>query len=183
MKYVNYLVFIPIIRLICQTNLLLTMKKTYCILVVGFICLLTISCNNTSNKIIIPTESSNFDWLLGKWSRLNETPGKQTYENWEKTSATEYTGFGFTLQNQDTLSLEKIILKEKDGKWWMSVRMSNEKESTIFRIAEMSKERFVCINDSIEFPNRIVYWREQGLLKAEVSNDSTKIEFEFKEIK
>jgi hypothetical protein len=44
-------------------------------------------------------KTKNFDRLLGKWERLNEEEGKETFENWNKIKEKEYSGIGFTIQN------------------------------------------------------------------------------------
>ena len=54
-----------------------------------------ISCTNPS------TES--FDWLVGEWQRTNEKEGRETFEMWNKVTDYEYSGFGVTLQDGDTL--------------------------------------------------------------------------------
>jgi len=39
-------------------------------------------------------KTGNFDWLLGKWKRVNEEGKKETFENWKKVKNTEYAGIG-----------------------------------------------------------------------------------------
>ena len=64
------------------------MKKIIFILI---IVVLSYSCKKEKEVIngIQKTEKkaeiiNNFDWLLGKWERVNEEEGKKTYENWVK---------------------------------------------------------------------------------------------------
>ena len=54
-----------------------------------------------------PIKIENFDWLLGKWKRLNDEVGKETFENWNKISLSKYLGIGFTMQRGDTIKREK----------------------------------------------------------------------------
>ena len=78
------------------------------ILLIG---VLIISCNQSKKEnqktdvksTTLTEKSENFDWLLGKWKRLNEEEGKETFENWKKIKETEYSGIGFTMQNGDTI--------------------------------------------------------------------------------
>lgn len=152
---------------------------------------LIISCNQNSKKNLsekheIEIESKNaenFDWLNGKWKRLNNEAGKETFENWTKISPKEYSGIGFTMQKEDTVSQEKMNIIEKDGKWILLVKMPNEKEPTKFKNAELKNNEFVFVNDSIDFPKKIKYWIEGEKIKASVSNEKMEIPFEFEKIK
>ncbi|WP_417886520.1 DUF6265 family protein [Zunongwangia sp.] len=149
------------------------------------------SCNqNTKSKNVVDEKSSkkytdtitetNFDWLLGKWKRLNEQEGKETFENWEKKDSTEYRGIGFTLQNGDVIKQEKMMISKTNNNWKLSVKTLEEQESTDFELIKAKQEEFVFVNDSIEFPNEIKYWKKGNRLYATVKNDSINVDFEFK---
>lgn len=154
--------------------------------------ILVMSCNQTKKKeqgqesaetqIERNNKTENFDWLLGKWKRLNEKEGKETFENWNKISASEYSGIGFTMQNGDTIKREKVSLTKVDNDWNLAVEVLEEPEPTIFKMEKFSETEFTCINDSIDFPNKITYWKEAGKLKAKVSNSEFEIPFEFEKI-
>ena len=133
--------------------------------------------SNTSSEI-----TENFDWLLGKWKRLNEEEGKETLENWEKISNTEYAGIGFTMQNGDTLNQENMRLVQTDGKWDLIVNVPEELESVSFMGTEHNKSEFICENHEIEFPNKIKYWINGERLNATVSNSEMEIPFEFEKL-
>ena len=151
--------------------------------------LITFSCNQNSSKETVDSGltkneiTENFDWLIGEWKRLNTIPGKETFENWKKTSASEYIGLGFTLENKDTISQEKMRIIENNGKWTLEVKMPEEKESTIFINKDLKKSEFLFVNDSISFPNKIKYWLEGDNLKALVSSKDMEIPFDFQRIK
>lgn len=133
------------------------------------------------SKIVMQTE--NFDWLLGKWKRLNEEVGKETFENWKKISEVEYSGIGFTLQNSDTIKQEKIRLTKSDGNWNIEVKVPEETMSITFKGVSHSKNEFTCENNEIDFPNRIKYWKTGDRLNASVSNIEMEIPFEFEKLK
>ena len=161
------------------------MKKSLLLLMT----ILVLSCNEnsttnqTENSEVESETAENFDWLTGKWKRLNEEAGKETFENWDKISANEYSGIGFTMQKGDTVSQEKMNIIEIGGKWTLLVKMPDEKESTKFKIAELKKNEFVFVNDSIDFPKKVKYWVEGEKIKATISNEEMEIPFEFEKIK
>lgn len=152
---------------------------------------LAISCkqdtkNNQSENSAIETKTEivdNFDWMNGNWKRLNDKDGKETFESWTKISPTEFSGIGFTIQKGDTISLEKMQLRKANDKWSFFVQTHEERTPIEFKITEIRNNEFLCINDSLDFPNQIKYWFEDEKLKANVSNEEMDIYFEFKKIK
>lgn len=162
------------------------MKKLL-ILLIG---ILIISCNQTKkenqktnlNSENIIEKSENFDWLLGKWKRLNEVKGKETFENWEKINETEYSGIGFTMQNGDTINQEKMLLSKISEKWNLTVKVPEESESTTFNGTYHTENEFICENTKIDFPNKIRYWKNGNKINALVSGGDTKIPFEFEKL-
>ena len=160
------------------------MKKIL-ILLIG---VLIISCNQKKNEKtdVKPTtlieKSENFDWLLGKWKRLNEEEGKETFEHWKKIKETEYSGIGFTMQNGDTIKQEKIRLTKVNGKWNLTVKVPEESESITFNGISHNENEFTCENNEIEFPNKIKYWRNGNRINAMVSGGEMEILFEFEKL-
>lgn len=155
--------------------------------------ILLFSCNQKSktnpetSKERIDKESKienveNLDWLLGKWKRLNEEKGKETFENWNKISSTEYSGIGFTMLDGDTIKQEKIRVIKQNGKWDLIVKTPEDKYSIVFPIKELNSNEFISTNDSLDFPKQIKYWKNGDRINALVSGDSLKIEFEFEKI-
>ena len=146
------------------------------------------SCNQDKKKSVITEtveidkKSNNFDWLIGKWERLNEEEGKNTFENWEKISNTEYSGIGFTMQNGDTIKQEKIQLINTGEKWNLTVKVPEEMESISFKMTNHSENEFTCENTEIDFPNKIRYWKNGDKINASVSNTEMEIQFEFKKL-
>ena len=155
------------------------------ILLIG---VLIISCNQDKKKSVITEtveiakKSNNFDWLIGEWERLNEDEGKNTFENWEKISNTEYSGIGFTMQNGDTIEQEIIQLINTGEKWNLTVKFPEEIESTVFKITNYSENEFTCENMENDFPNTIRYWKNGDKINASVSNTEMEIQFEFKKL-
>ena len=157
------------------------------ILLIG---VLLISCNQNKKENLKVDESSaklikiegNFDWLLGYWKRNNDENGKETFEIWEKKSNTEYSGIGFTMQNNDTIQLEKIDLKKLDNKWVLKVQLQGEPGPVTFIMTGYNEKEFVCENKEHDFPKLIKYWKNGNKLSALVSGDEMKISFDFDRI-
>ncbi len=152
-------------------------------LVLGiFTALLWFSCtqNAVSNQEP-PEHPKQFDWLVGNWQRTNDAEGKETYEQWQSLSATQYQGLGFTLEAGDTVFKEDLLLVQREGNWYFEVRGVNEK-ATIFPLTQMDSISFQCENPENEFPKIIHYSREGAGLKAVISADDFELPFYFEAI-
>lgn len=145
-----------------------------------------ISCSNTNksdNKSDEDLKSvETFDWLLGNWQRNNEQEDRETFEIWNKKDSTEYYGLGFTLQNSDTISQEKIKLIKTDNEWNLEVIGMGESNPTIFKLTKIGKDEFICENEQIEFPKKIQYLKIENNIKAIVSGDDAEIIFVFEKV-
>ena len=141
------------------------------------------SCKDTSQSKQVSDGSSDhsesFVWLLGNWERSNEQEGKKTFETWEKLSKSEYHGFGYTLENADTIWHENIKLINRENQWNFEVTGKDESLPTIFRITNIENESFISENQENEFPKLISYSRNGEYLNAVISGGKTEILFEF----
>ncbi|NQX82462.1 MAG: hypothetical protein HRT66_10775 [Flavobacteriaceae bacterium] len=161
------------------------MKKILILLVIIF----TFSCNcnkkkdNKSKTNQVTESKNNFDWLLGKWKRNNEEQGKETFENWSKISDSKYTGIGYTMKDGDTIKQENISLIKSGNQWNLTVKVPEESQPIFFEMIDQKENSFVCKNDSIDFPNKIKYWKNKDKINASVSSSEMEIEFEFEKIK
>ena len=160
-------------------------------LIILLIIVISACSNNNSNKEKEPSniksieenkQIENFDWLLGHWKRLNEKGEKETFESWNKSSNYEYNGIGFTLENTDTISKEKMQLIKSDSSWSLNVIVPGELKPVSFKMINFSENEFTCENKENEFPNTIRYWKEGKGINASVSNSELEIIFEFKNI-
>jgi hypothetical protein len=148
--------------------------------------ILTLACQekkeSTNKQIVKDLVEENFDWLVGDWKRTNNEEGKETFESWKKESDTEYLGFGFTIQEKDTISQEKIRLVKENSKWNLHVIAPGDTAPTTFKISSFDANSFTCLNPENEFPKKISYSLEGEKLKAVISGGGMEIPFEFKRI-
>lgn len=131
--------------------------------------------NNNTTAAVKP----NFDWLLGNWIRVNEKDNKQTYEQWEKVSDTEYAGLGFTLKNKDTIWMEAVRLVDSAGQWSFDVTEKGGVTPTKFKLISIAQGKFVCENPANEFPKIIAYESKGDTLHAKINGDDMEIVFDF----
>ncbi|MGJ1264304.1 DUF6265 family protein [Sphingobacterium spiritivorum] len=137
-------------------------------------------CSNKQNGRM---KAEHFDWLSGNWQRTNEEKGKITFETWQKVADSVYNGIGFTMQNKDTISQEKMQLIKTNGKWTLWVNTLEEKELIKFEVSHIGDESFTFKNDSLNFPRTIKYWKNGDKLNATLTGDDIEIAYEFKQLK
>ena len=148
--------------------------------------ILILSCNyQTKSASNIDKEKKvdvSFDWLLGNWVRTNNEEGKITYESWEKINVQSYKGIGYTIQKQDTISMEDMWINKSGDIWQLEVLAPGETSITVFKITDHKEKHFIAENQENEFPKKIAYNRSGDILKAIVSNPDFEILFDFMKI-
>ena len=119
-------------------------------------------------------QKSQPDWLVGKWKRVNEKPGKSTFDFWNK----DLTAIGFTLKKSDTIFKEIMSIVTIKDTLYLKVEGVNEKP-TLFKFTQQTDTSFVCENKENEFPKKIYYFLDKQQLKCKISNDEFSIDFIF----
>ncbi len=123
------------------------------------------------------------EWLAGKWERLNTRPGRTAFEVWEKKDW-GYTGMGYTLQGIDTVFVERLSIRSRDGELWYVADVSQNVEPTWFKFTETSESGFVCENPDHDFPKRIEYIMGDGdNMQAIISGDGQSVTFSFRKVR
>ncbi len=153
----------------------LIMKRTFTI----WASILLVACGAPEEEPV-HLNVSNFDWLVGEWTRTNEEPGMETHENWKKLNDSTYTAHSYTLKGKDTLWQEFTSLLPHEGGWFFRVKVPEKTASTDFRLVEADETSFICENKRNKFPKRIQYKRNDEELQAEISGGSDNVVFLFK---
>lgn len=142
------------------------MKNVFYLLITLVIC----QCTNT------PTTK---DWLLGKWIRIDTTPGRLTYEYWTKINDSSYIGHGFVMQKKDTIWQEKMQLHSEKANWYLDVSTPGNKNIVRFKLTSQLSNKLVFENKAHDFPKMISYWKTNEKLYATVANETKTIDFQF----
>ena len=130
--------------------------------------LLFTSCKKTSKTKQLPS------FLIGNWVRINQLDSINTYEKWDAN----FKGIGLTLKGKDTTFYEKMEIVTLNDSLFLKVTGVNQ-NPTLFKFTSQSDTSFIAENSKNEFPKKIYYYKENGLLKAIVSNPDFKIDFVF----
>lgn len=125
-----------------------------------------------------PTKTQ-FDWLVGNWTRNNDKDGKKTYESWKKKSNSEYTGISYTLLDNDTIWKEDMAISKTNKIWHFAATGKEDKIPVVFELSKIDDKSFTFENKNNSFPKLIQYERIGNKFKADVSGDDMTIHFEF----
>src|SRR5688500_15796924 len=93
-----------------------------------------------------PPAMEHLHWLIGHWERISMKAGSSGYEQWQKTSTGELSGRGVTMEEGDTVLVEKIRLMEKDHAIYYVADVPENNKSVYFRLTALDANGFSCIN-------------------------------------
>jgi hypothetical protein len=111
-----------------------------------------------------------FEWLLGSWSNISEK-GIAT-ETWRKENDSLFSGEGFFVAGNDTVSSETISLEYNSGQinYIPTVSDQNDRMRVKFKLTSSSDNKWVFENPVHDFPQKIIYIKiEDDSLLAEIS--------------
>ena len=126
-----------------------------------------------------PPAIKNLHWLIGHWERISMKDGSSGYEQWQKSGENELTGRGVTLEDGDTVLVEKIRLVEKDNSIYYVADVPENNRSVYFRLTNIDAVSFTCVNPEHDFPKKIVYLKKGSQLIVTISDESRAIDYVF----
>lgn len=138
-----------------------------------------VSLSSCKNDKITFSDFEKFSFINGDWERMNDQEGQKTYESWYPTNDGKWIGIGYTLQENDTVFKEELLISRSKNSWNLTVTGANN-DPTIFQINERSHNSFTAVNPENEFPKMITYNKIGDQLKAMITADSMQIAFDFK---
>jgi hypothetical protein len=119
------------------------------------------------------TSLDTLHWMLGNWQQ--EDGKKITTETWTKVSSQTYDGSAQTLSKTDDkiTFFESLRLVEMAGGLFYLAKVSHNEFPVPFKLTECSESRAVFINQTHDFPKKIVYQisKDGKILTATVSNE------------
>lgn len=118
-------------------------------------------------------------WLEGTWLRTNSQAGQSGIERWFKSSPSELQGYGVTFKGQDTLFVEKLHIIINEDRLYYVADVPENQQPVYFKLTEITKSGFIFENPDHDFPKKIAYQEENGVLKATVSGNNKSLEFLF----
>ena len=119
------------------------------------------------------------DWLKGRWKRTDTPAGQTSFESWWQTASGKWKGIGVTIQEGDTVFVEKLKLEASEGKLYYVAEVDHNDEPTYFKIDLLKENRLICVNPQHDFPQKIEYQRKGSELIAVISGNGKTRQFRF----
>lgn len=118
--------------------------------------------------LFVPSLYAQDDSLLklfpGKWKMISDKI--EYYEEWKIVNEYELTGIGFSIEEGDTVSSEKLYLKKFEDTW-AYIALPVNQTITLFALTEYSESKFIFENKEHDYPQRIIYeFTADGQLNA-----------------
>ena len=107
-------------------------------------------------------------FMAGTWSLSNG--GVVVEEHWTDARGNLMVGMNRTTKDEGKASFEFLRIEKRDGKL-AYVAMPSGKEPTVFPLKSLTSSRVTFENLAHDFPQRIIYWRDQDRLCARVEGD------------
>lgn len=103
-------------------------------------------------------------WIVDKW--VSQSENSTSYEHWEKTNETLYTGGSETIKNGDTVFAEKLKIELIEGKVYYIADVAHNPAPVKFLLTEVNENSAIFENPEHDFPQKITYINENGILHA-----------------
>ena len=107
-------------------------------------------------------------FMTGSWSLSND--GVTVEEHWTDARGDLMLGINRTIKPQGKASFEFLRIEQREGKL-AYVAMPGGKSETVFPLKTRSDSRVTFENLNHDFPQRIIYWRDEDRLCARVEGD------------
>jgi len=122
----------------------------------------------------LPVEE-NFQWLTGEWIGS----GGEYGETWRYIGLEDrMEGIAWKLMGSDTVENETMQLLYRREKLFYMAQPAGQ-GPVYFEVTEQGTNSFVASNPFHDFPNKIEYRREGSQMKATISSDERKVDFDF----
>lgn len=97
----------------------------------------------------------SWNMVTGNWESYK---GVGFNENWKKIDDSTYSGIGFSLNDADTMFMEKLELTSRNNDTYYTVYLSNDSEPVNFRLISCNGyDSWIFENFNNDFPQRIKY--------------------------
>lgn len=122
---------------------------------------------------------SSLSWLEGLWKRTNSKSGKVHFEKWERIDDQLWKGQSYLVNGSDTTISEKLSLIISEGKVYYVADVPENSRPVRFLLTMLEPGHFIAENQGHDFPKKIEYRHDHGVLTAQVSGDGTTLHFRF----
>jgi len=114
--------------------------------------------------------------LIGSWKDALSNDTSIFYEQWEQTGESTLSGIGYVMSGTDTIRIEHLKVKFINEEFLYNVRMDSQSnvEGVNFLLMPSGPDSLIFHNNMHDFPQNIVYVKENDSWKVKVSDQKGK---------
>lgn len=114
-----------------------------------------------------PYDLGKLEWLVGSWSIEDKRMQTSHEEHWTRPHLNLMLGLNRTMKRDKTLAVEHLQIVDTGDKIVYTAWPGGQ-EGTSFKLAGRGDRRAIFENPAHDFPQRILYWRDEAGLHAEL---------------
>lgn len=107
------------------------------------------------------------EWMAGRWERVSGDSWAE--EVWTKARGDIMFGVAHSGNSYSTTFWEQMRIERGDANALILWIVSADQKPVPFEANLSTENRMIFENPQHDYPQRIEYWREKGMLKAEIS--------------
>jgi hypothetical protein len=123
------------------------------------------------NAQTLSSKIEDVSWLAGCWERFDPSKDLQISEQWMKPAGGTMFGTGRTVKNGKTVDFEFTRIEQRPEGLFYVARPAANKEDTDFKLIRSGKSEVVFENLAHDFPQRVMYRREDENLFARIEGN------------
>jgi hypothetical protein len=123
------------------------------------------------NAQTLSSKIEDISWLAGCWERIDPSKDLQISEQWMKPAGGIMLGTGRTVKNGKTVDFEFTRIEQRTEGLFYVARPAANKEDTDFKLIRSGKSEIVFENLAHDFPQRVMYRREDDNLFARIEGN------------
>lgn len=114
-------------------------------------------------------------WLCDRW--VSADGDTRSYEHWEKINDSLFVGGSETIKNWDTVFTEKLKIEKIDGDIYYIADVKHNPAPVKFKMISLNDYEAVFENPEHDFPQKIIYKLEEGILHASIEGPGSRGEW------
>ena len=124
-------------------------------------------CKRASDLEKRPYDLGKLEWLVGSWSIEDKRMQTSHEEHWIRPDVNLMLGLNRTMKQGKTMAVEHLQIVDA-GETIVYTAWPGGQEGTSFRLTGRGDRRAIFENPAHDFPQRILYWRDEAGLHAEL---------------
>jgi hypothetical protein len=144
--------------------------------VLFYIALFVIFINFSAGMAQNNPEMEKLSWIIDRWVSASEGDTR-SYEHWEKINDGLFAGGSETLKNGDTIFAEKLKIEKIGDDIFYIADVKHNPAPVMFKMTWLNDNEAVFENPEHDFPQKISYKLEEGILHAAIEGPGKKGEW------